>query len=85
MAVEPNKKYKIGHVRPWTVLLLVVIMVLGGGPILHGCDSSNQDWRPAKERNNMELAKDYSSHNVAIPPIDIEAPGNTETATFALG
>jgi hypothetical protein len=85
MEVAPNKKYKIGHVRPWTVLLLVVITVLGGGPILYGCDSSNQDWRPAKEWNNMELAKDYSSHNVAIPPIDLKAPGNTETATFALG
>ena len=85
MEVEPNKKYKIGHVRPWTVVLLVVIMVLGGGPILHGCDSSNQDWRLWKERKNMELAKRDSSHTVAIPPIDIEAPGNTETATFALG
>ena len=85
MEVEPNKKYKIGHVRPWTVLLLVVIMVLGGGLILHGCDSSNQEWRPWKERKNMELAKRDSSHTVAIPPIDIEVPGNTETATFALG
>lgn len=85
MEVEPNKKYKIGHVRPWTVLLLVVIMVLGGGPILHGCDRSNQEWRPAKERKNMELAKGHSSHTVAIPPIDIEAPITTETATFALG
>jgi len=85
MEVAPNKKYKIGRVRPWTVLFLVVVTVLGGGPILNGCDSSNQDWRPAKERNNMELAKGYSSHNVAIPPLDLEAPGNTETATFALG
>ena len=85
MEVAPNKKYKIGHVRPWTVLLLVVVTVLGGGPILYGCDSSNQDWRLWKERKNMELAKRDSSHMVAIPPIDIEAPGNTETATFALG
>jgi hypothetical protein len=85
MEDEPNKKYKIGHVRSLTVLLLVVVTVLGGGPILHGCDSSNQEWRPWKERKNMEPAKRDSSHMVAIPPIDIEAPRNTETATFALG
>jgi hypothetical protein len=60
-------------------------MVLGGGLLLHGCDSSNQDWRSWKERKNMELAKSDSSHLTAIPPIDVEAPGNTETATFALG
>jgi hypothetical protein len=83
--VEPNKKHKGGHVRPWTVLLLVVVMVLGGGLLFHGCDSSNQDWRSWKERKNMELAKRDSSHLTAIPPIDVEAPGNTETATFALG
>jgi hypothetical protein len=85
MKVAPNKKYEIGHVRPWTVVFLVVAAVLGGGPILHGCDSSNQDLRPWKERKNMEPAKRDSSHMVAIPPIDIEAPANTETATFALG
>ena len=83
--MAPTKKYKIGHVRSGTLLLLVVITVLGGGPILHGCDSSNQDWRPVKERNDMELAKGYSSLDVAIPPIDLKAPSNTETATFALG
>lgn len=83
--MAPNKKYKIGHVRPWTVLLLVVVTVLGGGLFLHGCDSSNQDWRSVKERNDMELAKGYSSLDVAIPPIDLKAPRNTETATFALG
>jgi hypothetical protein len=33
----------------------------------------------------MELAKRDSSHMAAIPPLDIEATGNTETATFALG
>jgi len=85
MEIGQNKKHKTGHVRPWTVVLLVVATVLGGGPILHGCDSSNQDWQPWKERNNMDLARGHSSHVVAIPPIDIEAPGNTETATFALG
>ena len=85
MEVAANKKYKIGHIRRWTVVLLVVVTVLGGGPILHGCDSSNQDWRSVKERNDMELAKGYSRLDVAIPPIDLEAPNNTETATFALG
>lgn len=85
MEVMPNKKYRIGHARPWTVLLLAVVAFLGGSPILHGCDSSNQDWRSAKERNNMELAKGYSSLDVAIPPIDLKTPSNTETATFALG
>ena len=85
MEVAPNKKYKRGHVRPWTAILLVVVTVLGGGLILHGCDSSHQDWRPGKERKNMELAKRDSSHMAAIPPIDIEASGNMETATFALG
>ena len=85
MEVGPHKKYKIGYVRPWTVLFLVVVTVLGGGPILYGCDSSNQDRRPAKERNNMELAKGHSSHMVAIPPIDLKAPTKAETATFALG
>lgn len=85
MEVGPKKKCKIGHVRPWTVLFLIVVMVLGGGPILHGCDRSNQDWEPWKERKNMEPAKSDSSHMAAIPPIDIESPGNTETATFALG
>jgi hypothetical protein len=67
------------------VLLLVVVTVLGGGLLLHGCDSSNKDWRSWKERKNMELAKSDSSHPAAIPPIDIKAPGNTEKATFALG
>ena len=81
----PNKKYKIGQVRPWTVLLLVVVTVLGGGLFLHGCDSSSQGWQPVKERNDMELAKGYSSLDVAIPPIDLKAPSNTATATFALG
>ena len=85
MEVAPTKKYKIGHVRSWTLLLLVVITVLGGGPILYGCDSSNQTWRPAKERSDMELAKGYSGRDLTIPPIDLEAPHNTETATFALG
>ena len=85
MEVGRNKKHKIGHVRPWTLVLLVVVTVLGGGLILHGCESSNQDGQPWKERNNMELARGQSSHMVAIPPIDVEAPGNTETATFALG
>ena len=85
MKVGQNKKHKIGHVRPRTLIFLVVVTVLGGGPILHGCDSSNQDWRPWKERSNMELARSQSSQMVAIPAIDIEAPGNTETATFALG
>lgn len=85
MEVAPNRNYKRGHIRPWTVLLLVVVTILGGGPILHGCDSSNQDWRPAKEGNDMELAKGYSSLDVVIPPIDLKAPSNTETATFALG
>ena len=85
MEVAPTKKYKIGHVRRWKLLILVVITVLGGGPILNGCDSSNQTWRSAKERSDMELAKGYSRLDVAIPPIDLEAPHNTETATFALG
>ena len=85
MEVAPNKKQRRGHVRPWTVLFLVVVTILGGGLLLHSCDSSNQDWRSWKERKNMELAKRDSSHLAAIPPIDIEAPGNTETATFALG
>ena len=85
MEVAPNKKFKIGPVHPWTVLFLVVVTILGCGLILHGCDSSNQDWRPVKEGNDMELAKRDSSHMAAIPPIDVEAPGNTETATFALG
>jgi hypothetical protein len=85
MEVAPNKKFTIGHGRPWTVVLLVVMAVLGGGPILYGCDSSNQTWRPAKERNDMELAKGYSGLDAAIPPIDLESPNNTETATFALG
>ena len=85
MEVGPNKKYKIRHVHPWTVLLLVVVAVLGGGLLLHGCDSSSQGWQPVKERNDMELAKGYSSLDVAIPPIDLKAPSNTETATFALG
>ena len=85
MEVAPTKKYKIGHVRSWTLLLLVVMTVLGGGPILYGCDSSSQGWQPVKERNDMELAKGYSSLDVAIPPIDLKAPSNTETATFALG
>ena len=85
MEVAPNKKFKIGHIRPWAVVFLVVVTVLGSGPIFSGCDSSNQDWRPVKERNDMELAKGYSSLDVAIPPIDLEAPSKTETATFALG
>jgi hypothetical protein len=85
MEVALNKKYKVGHIRPWTVVLLAVVTVLGGGPILHGCDSLNQDSRPAKERNDMELAKGYSSHDVAYPPLDLKVPPKTETATFALG
>ena len=85
MEVEPKKKYKIGHFFLWTVLLLVVVMFLGGGSILYGCDSSNLDRQPAQERNNMELAKGYSSHDVAIPIIDLKAPSKTETATFSLG
>jgi len=85
MEVAPNRNYKRGHIRPWTVLFLVVVTVLAGGLIVHGCDSSNQNWQPWKERKNMELAKRDSSHMAAIPPIDIEATGNTETATFALG
>ena len=68
MEVVPNKKYKIGHIRPWTVVLLVMVLVLSGGLILPGCDSSNQGLRPAKERNDMELAKGHSSLDVAIPP-----------------
>jgi hypothetical protein len=85
MEVGQNRKDKIGHASPWTLILLVVVTLLGGGPILYGCDSSNQDWRLWKERNNMELARGQSSHMVAIPPIDIEAPSKMETATFALG
>ena len=85
MEVAPNKKYKIGHIRPRTVVFLLLVTVLGGGPILHGCDSLNQDSRPAKERNDMELAKGYSGHDVAFPPLDLKAPPKTETATFALG
>lgn len=80
-----NKKCRMGHVRPWTVLFLVVVTVLGGSLILQGCDSSNQSWRPAKERKDMELAKGSSSLDVAIPPIDLGSPPNTKTATFALG
>ena len=85
MAVGQNRKHIMKHVRPWTLILLVAATVLGGGTILHGCDSSNQDLRPWKERNNMELARGQSSPMVAIPPMDTEAPVNTETATFALG
>ena len=85
MEVAPNNTYKVGHIRPWVVVLQVVVVVLGGGLILLGCDSSNQMWQSAKERNDMELAKGYSSRDLAIPPIDLEAPSNTETATFALG
>jgi hypothetical protein len=85
MEVAPKKKYEIGHIRPWALVTLLVVTVLGGGPILHGCDSSNQTWRTTKERNDMELAKGYSRRDLAIPPIDLEAPHNTETATFALG
>jgi hypothetical protein len=85
MEGSPNKKYTIGQGRPWTTVFLLVVTILGGGLILHGCDSSNQDLRPWKERKNMESAKRDSSQMAAIPPIDIEAPGNTETATFALG
>ena len=83
--MAPNKKFKIGHIRHWAVVLLVVVTVLGSGPIFSGCDSSHQDLRPGKERNDMELAKGYSRLDVAIPPIDLKAPSNTETATFALG
>ena len=85
MEVGHNEKQKIGRVRPWTLVLLVVVTVIGGGPIIFGCDSSDQNWRPWEERNNMELARGHSSHRVTIPPIDIEAPENTEMATFALG
>jgi len=85
MEVPPNKKYKIGHIRPWTVVLLLGVTILGGGPILQGCDSLNQDLRPAKERNDMELAQGYPRHDVAFPPLDLKAPRKTETATFALG
>jgi hypothetical protein len=85
MEVAPNNKYKIRHIRPWAVVLQVVVLVLGGGLILLGCDGSNQDRLPTKERNDMELAKSYSRLDVAIPPIDRETPSNTETATFALG
>jgi hypothetical protein len=85
MKFAPNKKDKIGHFRLRTVLLLVVVTVLGGGPILNGCDSSKPDRRFPKKRNDMELAKGYSGHDVAIPPIDLKAPSKTETATFALG
>ena len=85
MEVGQNKKHIMKHVGPWTLVLLVVATVLGGGPILHGCDSSSQDWRPWKERNNMELTRGQSSPMVAIPLMDIEAPVSTETATFALG
>jgi hypothetical protein len=74
-----------GFVRKWAVLLLVVVSVLAGSAFLQSCDSSNQSWQPAKERNDMELAKGYSSLDVAIPPIDLGSPGNTKTATFALG
>lgn len=74
-----------GLVRKWTVLFLVVVAVLGGSLILQSCDSSSETWRPTKERNDMELAKGYSSLDVAIPSIDLESPRNTKTATFALG
>ena len=83
--MTPNKKYKIGHIRPWTLVLLVVVAVLGGGLILPGCDSSNQGLPAVKERKDMELAKGHSGKDLAIPPIDLVAPSNTETATFALG
>ena len=85
MEVAPNKKYKIGHIRPWTVVFVAMVAVMGGGLILHGCDSSNQTWQSVKERNDMELAKGYSSRDLAIPPIDLETPSDTKTATFALG
>ena len=85
MKVRQNKDHKIGHVHLWAAIILVLVTALGGGLILHGCDSSTQDWRLWKERKNMELARGQSSHLVAIPPMDIEALDNTETATFALG
>lgn len=85
MEVGQNKKNNIGHVRPWTLVVLLVMMILGGVGFIYRCDSSNQDLRAWEERKNMELARGHSSQMVAVPPIDVEAPSNTKTATFALG
>ena len=85
MRVIPAKLSTMRDSYLCRVLLLAVAATLVSVPFLTGCDSLNQDRRPAKERKNMELAKGYWSQDVAIPPIDLKAPKKTETATFALG
>ena len=81
----PGKLSRIRDSCLWRVLLLAVAAMLASAPFFTGCDSLNQDLRYAKERKEMELAKGYPDQDVAIPPIDLNAPSETETATFALG
>ena len=68
------------------ILLSVIPALLGILLFASACDRVGTDLRPEQERKDMEPAKTNGPiQTLAIPPIDANAPANTDTATFALG
>ena len=61
--------------------ILRASVLLGFVIYLQACDAL----KTAKETKNMPMPKKISVEQPAKPPVDMSAPLNTETATFALG
>ena len=63
------------------VLFGLVFLMTGCVLFLHACDTVEA----TKERENMAMTKPELALHLEKPPIDLSAPAETETATFALG
>ena len=68
--------------RAFTVAFMMLCLVLG-------CQNSGmiqqQEKNTAKGEKEIKMAETASILKTMIPPIDLDAPARTETATFALG
>jgi len=65
-----------------TVVCLCIAAVFYGVKILSG---GPEEPSATERKGAMSLARQNFVANQGIPPIDLSAPGHTETATFALG
>jgi hypothetical protein len=70
------------------LLKILTVTCLGIGAMFYGVRilSEGPEESAASERKRaMFVVRQNSVANQGIPPIDLSAPGRTETATFALG
>ena len=69
------------HSSRLTLVYEIVFLLFICGFLLQACD----DIASTKERDDMVTNKPASAFHLKKPPIDLSAPAETETATFALG